>query len=136
MKTFNTILLLTTFSFFISCNGSAQQQKTESNAQASTFENISVDEFNQTFVEAGADTVILDVRTEREFDAGAIPGAMLIDISSPDFKTKVDQLDRSKTYVVYCRTGRRSVAASNIMVSELGFEDVKNMEGGYSVWSR
>lgn len=55
--------------------------------------------------------IILDVRTQGEFEEGYIPGAMLIDVNESDFKEKVNSLDKSKTVFVYCATGIRSEKA-------------------------
>lgn len=133
MNSYVKFLLAISTVLFLACSGSAQDQ---SPSQKNTFQNIDVAEFNQVYINAAADTVILDVRTQQEVDAGKIPGAIHIDVLKPDFKSKVAELDTSKTYVVYCRSGRRSVTASNIMVNELDFNDVKNLEGGYNAWNR
>ncbi len=77
--------------------------------------------------------VILDVRTPEEFAEGHIKGAINIDFYSPDFKRKLNELDRNKTYLVYCRTGHRSSIAAQMMV-ELGFKHVYNMNGGILEW--
>jgi rhodanese-related sulfurtransferase len=76
-------------------------------------------------------TVILDVRTKMEWNMGHVAGATLIDINSADFDAKIDQLDKSKTYIVYCRSGNRSSIAANIMIKK-GFTDVKNVRTGQS----
>lgn len=81
------------------------------------------------------DVVILDVRTDAEVAEGMIPGARQIDFRSDSFKEEVAKLDTTKTYVVYCRTGGRSAAASKIMTEELGFDRVNNLLGGYSQYS-
>lgn len=132
MKTFSKLLLITSVGFFLSCEGSAQKHTSD---QKPSYENITVQDFNETYANASADTVILDVRTQEEVDAGIIPGAIHIDVLKSGFKNKAAELDTSKTYVVYCRSGRRSVTASEIMVNELNFTDVKNLEGGYNAWS-
>ena len=118
----------------LSCNqkeGSSQPQTT-----ASEYVNISVSEFNTEFSEPDSNTIVLDVRTDREYKAGAIPNSVQIDFMSPDFKSEVTKLDPNKTYILYCQSGGRSSAASKIMTKELGFKDVKNLEGGYATWSK
>lgn len=79
------------------------------------------------------DFVILDVRTPAEFADGFIKNAVNIDFNSPTFRDDADQLDRNKTYLVYCRSGNRSASASAIL-EELGFKDVYNMTGGIQDW--
>jgi len=80
-----------------------------------------------------ANFVILDVRTPSEYVQGYIKNAVNLDYNSPDFKALVNSLDKNKTYLVYCRTGVRSAAASQMM-SELGFKDIYNMNGGITDW--
>ncbi len=122
----------------ISCSQkeSSSQQTAQTQATTSDYEDISISEFNTEFLTPDSDVVILDVRTDEEFEAGAIPNAVQINFMSSDFKTKASQLDTSKTYVVYCHSGRRSAAASKIMAQELGFKNVKNLDGGYSNWEK
>jgi rhodanese-related sulfurtransferase len=78
--------------------------------------------------------VILDVRTPGEFNSGYIPGAINIDIYAADFQSRVQKLDKSKTYLVYCRSGARSSNAGNFMVTN-GFKQVHNLKGGMMAWS-
>ncbi|MDO5747451.1 MAG: rhodanese-like domain-containing protein [Actinomycetaceae bacterium] len=75
----------------------------------------------------------LDVRTQQEFDAGHIPGAIHIDVSSYDFGYYVDKLDKTKPYAVYCFSGSRSLTAVSRM-KYVGFDKVAGLEGGVSVW--
>ncbi len=77
--------------------------------------------------------VILDVRTPGEYSGGHIENAVNIDHTGAAFSDEIGKLDRSKTYLVYCRTGRRSKAAAGQM-EELGFVNVINMEGGITEW--
>ncbi len=79
--------------------------------------------------------VILDIRTPQEFQAGHIPGAVNIDFYAPDFEQQLAQLDRNKTYLVYCRTGHRSGQAMPIF-QKLGFAQVYNLQGGILAWAR
>ncbi len=78
--------------------------------------------------------VLLDVRTPKEYDSGHIPGAILLDIYDPEFKSKVDQLDKDKTYYVICRSGQRSGNACGIM-HDLGFKELNNLQGGMLGWA-
>lgn len=78
--------------------------------------------------------VILDVRTPEEYAAGHIPHAILINFNAPDFAARIDSLNKSKTYLVYCAAGGRSAKASTMM-AEKGFKDVYNLEGGFTQWN-
>lgn len=72
---------------------------------------------------------VIDVRTPEEYDAGHLPGARNIDVSADDFESRIEALDPTESYVVYCRTGNRSAAAVRTML-DAGFDDVVN-GGGY-----
>ncbi len=80
-----------------------------------------------------ADFVILDVRTAEEFASGYIEDALNIDFYSETFRDELDNLDKNKTYLVYCRSGVRSRGAVDIM-EELGFKEVYNILGGMIEW--
>jgi rhodanese-related sulfurtransferase len=79
--------------------------------------------------------VLLDVRTPEEWSQGIIPGAITIDYyKGQEFIDEVSQLDKEKTYYIYCRSGVRSANACSIM-NELGFEKANNLLGGISQWT-
>ena len=82
-----------------------------------------------------APIVILDVRTKGEFNRGHINNALNIDVKSASFKEKISKLDKDKTYLVYCRSGRRSKTAQGIM-KELHFKKAINMLGGFIAWGK
>jgi rhodanese-related sulfurtransferase len=80
------------------------------------------------------DAVILDVRTEEEFESGYIEGAQLIDIRQPqEFMDSIQALDKTKSYFVYCRSGARSGQACQLL-GQLGVEAAYNLEGGILAW--
>ena len=77
---------------------------------------------------------ILDVRTPREVEEGYIPNASNIDIYlGQQFLAKLEKLDKSKSYYVYCRSGNRSRQACAVM-NNVGFENAYNLEGGIIAW--
>ncbi|WMI65970.1 rhodanese-like domain-containing protein [Aestuariibaculum sp. YM273] len=79
--------------------------------------------------------VVLDVRTDGEVAEGVIPNAIHIDIfKGQGFIYALEELDKSKNYYVYCRSGNRSGQACNIM-EQLGFENAYNLEGGIMEWA-
>ncbi|HWS59680.1 MAG TPA: rhodanese-like domain-containing protein [Flavobacterium sp.] len=85
--------------------------------------------------EAAENSVILDVRTENEYNDGIIPNSINIDIyEGQGFIDKLQELDKSKKYFVYCRSGARSAKACEVMYS-LGFEEAYNLEGGILGWN-
>ena len=78
--------------------------------------------------------VVLDVRTEDEFNEGYIANAINIDIhSGQEFIDAIENLDKNENYYVYCRSGMRSAKACEIM-NQLGFENAYNLEGGITEW--
>jgi rhodanese-related sulfurtransferase len=78
--------------------------------------------------------IVLDVRTAEEFSEGFIPNAINIDIhQGQGFIYKLEELDKSKNYYVYCRSGARSAKACEIM-NELGFNSAYNLLGGILDW--
>ncbi len=79
--------------------------------------------------------VILDVRTPEEFGEGHLDQAINIDYKSRTFKDSLAVLDKSKTYLVYCRVGNRS-AKSAMFMKEMGFNIVYNMLEGIRGWIR
>ena len=86
-------------------------------------------------IKADSDTAVLDVRTAKEFADGHVAGAVNIDVNQTDFAQKIDQLDRSKTYIVYCRSGRRSSKAVGIMAAK-GFKNLYNVSDGFVGWGK
>tara|TARA_R110002124_G_scaffold149259_3_gene315325 strand:+ start:7506 stop:7901 length:396 start_codon:yes stop_codon:yes gene_type:complete len=77
-----------------------------------------------------ADGIIIDVRTKDEYDKGSLKGALVgYNYSSGEFEEKLDSLDKTKTYYLYCASGNRSGKAA-VLMKEKGFENVHNL-GGY-----
>jgi rhodanese-related sulfurtransferase len=87
----------------------------------------------KSLIESKSDLVVLDVRTPEEYASGHLADAVNIDVRAADFSDKVGALDKNKSYLVYCRTGKRSLQATDIMKG-LGFTDVTNLTGGITQW--
>ncbi|MBE0391556.1 rhodanese-related sulfurtransferase [Flavobacterium sp. 7E] len=86
-------------------------------------------------LEADKNAVILDVRTEDEFNDGIIENAINIDIHQGQaFVDQIEALDKDKNYYVYCRSGARSGKACEVM-NELGIENAYNLSGGILAWN-
>jgi sulfur-carrier protein adenylyltransferase/sulfurtransferase len=75
--------------------------------------------------------LLLDVRQPEEYEAGHIPGAMLIPLG--ELEARREELERGKKIITYCRSGHRSMAAA-IALCGLGFKDVHSLEGGIVNW--
>lgn len=87
----------------------------------------------ETIANAPDDLVILDVRTQEEFDEGHIEGAVMLDFYREDFAEELATFDPEVPYVLYCRSGNRSSGARAIM-TELGFASVEDVDGGIVGW--
>jgi rhodanese-related sulfurtransferase/rubrerythrin len=76
--------------------------------------------------------LLVDVRQPEEYEAGHIPGALLIPLG--ELEDRQGELDRNKKIITYCRSGRRSMAAA-ITLCGLGFKGVQHLDGGILDWS-
>lgn len=83
-------------------------------------------------LKSNRDAVVVDVRTKAEFNSGKIPGAINVDVMGSDFDTQVAGLDKTRKYLVYCRSGNRSALACSVMASH-GVE-AANLAGGIISW--
>jgi rhodanese-related sulfurtransferase len=77
--------------------------------------------------------VIIDVRTQKEFDESHIENAINIDFYSNTFKRDLKKLDKTKNYLICCRSGNRSAQTQAIM-KEMGFGKVAFITGGIIKW--
>jgi rhodanese-related sulfurtransferase len=77
------------------------------------------------------DGVLIDVREYPEFAAGAIPGASLVPLSS--LKQKAANWDRKDSYVLVCKSGKRSDQGSATLAT-MGFRNISVLEGGTDAW--
>lgn len=106
---------------------------TETEAQVLPYHDLSVEEFRQKMAEPGI--VLMDVRTPEEIANGKINGATELDYHGANFEAEITKLDRTKTYLVYCRSGNRSGKTCNLMAG-MGFKNLYNLKGGYNAWSQ
>ncbi|MBD80712.1 MAG: rhodanese [Crocinitomicaceae bacterium] len=77
--------------------------------------------------------VLIDVRTPEECSQGMIPGAININLMSPEFMDSILELDRNKNYYMICRSGGRSATAAGAMANN-GFKSLVNFQGGMLSW--
>lgn len=77
---------------------------------------------------------ILDVRTPEEFNEGHVENAKNSNWLGDHFSEDVEKLDKNKPVLVYCKSGRRSKAASE-KLKEMGFKTIYNLDGGYLSWT-
>ena len=119
------ILLLLAVMLLTACG-----QDTE-NDQGAVYVNITAEEAKQ-IMDTEEGYIILDVRTQEEYDQGHIPGA--IQISHEEIADKAEEVltDKDQLILVYCRSGRRSKLAAEALV-ELGYTNIKEF-GGIIDW--
>lgn len=117
------LLALCTIFPFVSCgkgnDGGSYEQITPAEAKV--------------LMDSEKDYIILDVRTEEEFAAGHIEGAVLIPDYDIDKKAESVLKDKGQLILVYCRSGRRSKNAASKLVT-LGYTNVKEF-GGIIDWT-
>jgi sulfur-carrier protein adenylyltransferase/sulfurtransferase len=85
--------------------------------------------------ESGEPPVFLDVREQNEWDDGHIPGAIHAPRNNLESRIEDKVPDKSQPVVVYCGSGPRSAFATRTL-TELGYENVVNLDGGYNEWKR
>ncbi|WP_226580081.1 rhodanese-like domain-containing protein [Halobacillus litoralis] len=83
-------------------------------------------------IEKNEDITVIDVREDEEVAQGMVPTAKHIRLG--DIPQAIDDLPKDQQYVMICRSGRRSMNAAEFM-SEKGFANVVNMEGGMLKWN-
>ena len=96
------------------------------------YQNIGAEKFSELMEKE--DHVVLDVRAPGELQEGSIPEHKMINFFEPDFRDQIEKLDKSKTYLIYCRSGNRSGQAC-AMMADMGFDHLYNLEGGIGAWN-
>src|SRR3712207_2633301 len=95
-----------------------------------------IDEVDPSEVNAhlGNGVVLVDVRESEEWDAGHIPGARHVPRGCLESRIEGAVPDRSQRVVLYCASGNRSALAAHTLKELLGYENVKSMTGGITLW--
>ena len=86
----------------------------------------------QNKLNAKENFVLLDVRTQEEYNAGYIAGAILLPYDEINAKATIVLPDKEKEIVLYCRSGRRSAIAKKSLL-DLGYQKVVDF-GGVKRW--
>ena len=99
--------------------------------KAADFRSVDAETFAKVIEET---TVVrLDVRTANEYAPGHIPNALLIDVTQADFMQKAEQLlPKDKTIALYCRSGRRSKTAAQLLAKQ-GYQVIE-LNTGFNSW--
>ena len=101
------------------------------NEQEAVYVNITAQQAKE-IMDSRNDYILLDTRTQEEYDEGHIPGAILIPYDEITEKAESILPDKSQLLLVYCRSGRRSKLASEDLV-KLGYTNIKEF-GGIIDW--
>ena len=101
------------------------------NEQEAVYVNITAEEAKQ-IMDSSEGYIILDVRTQEEYDEGHIPGAILIPDTQIEARAETELTEKDQLILVYCRSGRRSKLAAEILV-ELGYTNIREF-GGIIDW--
>lgn len=97
------------------------------------FKSVAVQEF-ANIISDTTTVILVDVRTAEEYGSGHIENALNIDVKQDDFeKNAINALPKDKTIAVYCRSGRRSKKAAEIL-SQNGY-NVIELDSGYTGWT-
>ena len=86
----------------------------------------------KTLMDSESGYVILDTRTQEEYDEGHIPGAILIPYDQVTAEAERILTDKDQLILVYCRSGRRSKLAAEDLV-KLGYTNIREF-GGILDW--
>lgn len=116
---------------------SAQAGKSASAAKTAPSDVITILAPQAFINQAKADTtsILLDVRTPKEYAEGHLANARQLDyLNTEAFDAGIKQLDKSRTYYIYCRSGKRSHSAC-LKMKKQGFK-VYDMEGGILNWTK
>ena len=97
-------------------------------------QNLTPSEFKGK-IEKEKAAILIDVRSPEEHEVNPLPNSLNINYLGDGFWEQMEGLDPSKTYLIYCRTGRRSLRACTLMKNG-GFDQTKvfNLDGGMVAW--
>ena len=118
------LIALLTFALPFGCVGC-------SDGGSATYEQISGAEA-QALMDSESGYIIIDARTQEEYNEGHIPGAILIPEYEIADRAEKELPDKDQLILVYCRSGRRSKIAAEELV-KLGYTNVKEF-GGIIDW--
>lgn len=84
-------------------------------------------------IRSNKEIVLIDLRTPKELEGGVIHGATFIDYFDKSFEKRMNDLDPSKTYYLYCASNGRSGETVEFLKSK-GFKHVYHLSGGFDAW--
>lgn len=126
-------MLAVVFLLLVGCITRFKGGKDKLALPAPAYTTVGVQEFQNLITDPDVNIQLLDVRTRDEFDEGHIAGAMQADINESGFVERaMAALDANRPVAVYCRSGRRSAHAANLLAQQ-GLK-VTNLDGGVIAW--
>ncbi|MCQ2973718.1 MAG: rhodanese-like domain-containing protein [Bacteroidales bacterium] len=103
----------------------------DSSSTKNNYKSVDPNEFEQIIKDSTV--IILDVRAKTEYAAGHIIGSICLDVNQEDFETQAKELlPKDRTIAIYCRSGRRSKIAAQILVNN-GY-NVVELDCGINCW--
>lgn len=109
----------------------SKNQQGEQNNSGNSYESITQEEAKK-IMDNESNIVILDVRTQEEYNEGHIKNATLIPLAEIEGRAENELKDKSQIILVYCRSGNRSKQASQILADK-GYTNIKEF-GGITSW--
>ena len=110
--------------------GALSVYMSQSLTQKSEYGDVTVERASD-LMDSKPELVVLDVRTQEEYDDEHIEGAILIPVQ--ELEERIDELSKDDELLVYCRTGNRSGTAVSILQGN-GFQKIYHMAGGITAW--
>lgn len=123
-----TLFAIALFAYFIWNQQGTNRQMMENTAT----QRLTSLEYEAQYMASTATHFLLDVRTPQEFREGHIPGAVNIELDG--LANRLAEIPRDEPVVVYCRSGRRSQMAAQIL-AQAGFTNITDL-GGIVAWQR
>lgn len=121
------VVFVAMLALLISCAG--QAPTTSSGPTIPSYTDVTPEEAYEMISQQ--EVMVLDVRTQEEYNSGHISNALLIPVS--ELESRLHELSPSDHILVYCRSGHRSEEAAHILVAS-DFIHVYNLEGGILQW--
>ena len=112
----------------VSCNSQEKKKQHENSKEVSV---ISPNDF----LKMSKSQLVVDVRTPEEYNEGAIESALNINFYDENFLDQFANYNKDEPIFIYCRSGGRSGKAAK-KLSELGFKEVYDLQGGYLNWAK
>lgn len=125
MKKLTVVILAAALMLLAACGQTTEKE------QEAAYMNITAEEA-KALMDSEEGYVILDVRTQAEYDEGHIPGAVVIPDTEIEARAEEELPDKDQLILVYCRSGRRSKNAAGIL-AELGYTNIREF-GGILDW--